>query len=113
VEFDSRLPPCAAKISRCAPARRRSIQGGNTLVLTHINHSKPDMANTTLEDDRLIEVTANGDVVWEWVASDHVEEFGFSGAARTAIKAAGRASAGRGAGGRGEGASTNCSRVPL
>jgi Arylsulfotransferase (ASST) len=74
------------------------ISGGNTLILTHTNHSRPAIANTTLEDDRLIEVSTNGDIVWEWLASDHVEEFGFSPAARAAIKAASDAGGGRGGG---------------
>jgi len=80
-----------------SPEATPSAQGGNTLVLTHTNLSKPDIADVTLEDDRLIEVSPGGDIVWQWVASDHVEEFGFSPAARTAIKAA-SATAGRGRG---------------
>ena len=32
----------------------------------------------------------NGDIVWEWVASDHIDEFGFAADARKAIKAAPR-----------------------
>jgi hypothetical protein len=75
------------------------ISGGKTLVLTHTNHSRPAIANATLEDDRLIELSPSGDVVWEWVAGDHVEEFGFSPAARAAIKAAGEAPAPGGRGG--------------
>ena len=92
-----------------SPAANPSIQGGNTLLLTHINHTKADIAAAPLEDDRLIEVSAKGDIVWEWVASDHVEEFGFSPAARSAIKLAGTAGGRSGGGaagtaGRGEGA---------
>ena len=41
-----------------------------------------------LEDDRLIEVSWKGDIVWEWVASDHIDELGFADDARKAIKAA-------------------------
>lgn len=81
-----------------SPEGMPAIQGGQgvkTLVLTHINHSRPNVADTPLEDDRLIELNAKGDIVWEWVASDHVEEFGFSAAARSAIKAG--AGEGRGA----------------
>jgi hypothetical protein len=89
-----------------SPGSSPAIQsGGNTLLLTHINHRKPDIAEVPLEDDRLIEVSPEGKIVWEWVASDHVEEFGFSAAARLAIKAASVANPGRGAGaGRGDGA---------
>jgi hypothetical protein len=81
-----------------SPEAKPSIQGGNTLVLTHTNHSKPGIADGTLEDDRLIEVSPAGAIVWEWVASDHVEEFGFSPAARAAIKTAAVANPGRGGG---------------
>ena len=80
-----------------SPEANPSIQsGGNTLVLTHINHGKPAIADAPLEDDRLIEVSPAGEIVWEWVASDHVEEFGFSPAARAAIKAASLTNPGRG-----------------
>jgi hypothetical protein len=85
-----------------SPQATPATQGGKTLVLTHINHSRSNVADTSLEDDRLIEVNAAGDIVWEWVASDHVDELGFSAAARTAIKAAAAGGAGRGRGdGRG------------
>ena len=80
-----------------SPDANPSIEGRNTLVLTHANHSKPEIAGATLEDDRLIEVSPTGEILWQWVASDHVEEFGFSPAARTAIRAA-SATAGRGRG---------------
>jgi len=81
-----------------SPDANPSIQGRNTLVLTHANPSKPEIASVTLEDDRLIEVSPTGEILWQWVASDHVEEFGFSPAARAAIKAAATANPGRGGG---------------
>jgi len=86
-----------------SPEARPSIQGGNTLILTHVNHAKPAIADATLEDDRLIEVSPAGEIVWQWVASDHLDEFGFSPAARAAIKTAAAAPVGR-AGGAGGGA---------
>ena len=49
---------------------------------------QPAIADVMLEDDRLLEVSARGDVLWEWVASDHVDELGFSPEARAAMKAA-------------------------
>jgi hypothetical protein len=69
---------------------------GKTLILTHKNHSRPNVADAALEDDRLIEVSRDGDIVWDWVASDHIDEFGFSDAARKAIKAAPGVNAARG-----------------
>ncbi len=41
-----------------------------------------------LEDDRIIEVSWDGEILWEWRASDHVDELGFSDDARAAIAAA-------------------------
>ena len=38
-----------------------------------------------LIDDRVIEVTWDGKIVWEWKASDHFDEFGFDGNAKNAI----------------------------
>ena len=57
---------------------------------------QPAVADVQLEDDRLIEVSWNGDIVWEWVASDHIDELGFSADARKAIKAASGFNAARG-----------------
>src|SRR5262245_20648660 len=71
-----------------SPGIKPSIEGGKTLILTHTNNTRPNVATAQLEDDRLIEVSKNGDIVREWLASDHIDELGFSDAARTAIKAA-------------------------
>ena len=80
-----------------SPETSPSAQSGSkTLVLTHTNHTRPDIADAALEDDRLIEVSPGGEIVWEWVASDHVDEFGFSTAARAAIRTG--ATGGRGGG---------------
>jgi hypothetical protein len=54
----------------------------------------PDVTDRILEDDQLIEVAADGKVLWRWTASEHIDEFGFDAAARAAI----RAGAGAGAG---------------
>lgn len=71
-----------------SPATTPAIEGSNTLILTHTNHSKANVADSPLEDDRLIEVSWDGNIVWEWVASDHIDELGFADDARKAIKAA-------------------------
>src|SRR5215510_4205733 len=71
-----------------SPAFKPSIEGSNTLVLTHTNRARPNVARAELEDDRLIEVSPKGGILWEWVASDHIDELGFSADARNAIKAA-------------------------
>ena len=79
-----------------SPESTPTIEGGNTLMVTHINHRNQNVADVPLEDDRLIEVSWNGDVVWEWVASDHIDELGYSPEARKAMRAAGSVNAARG-----------------
>jgi hypothetical protein len=79
-----------------SPAVKPSIQGSNTLILTHTNRTRSNVAGAELEDDRLIEVSAKGEILWEWVASDHVDELGFSADARNAIKTAPGVNSGRG-----------------
>jgi hypothetical protein len=77
-----------------SPEAMPGITGGKTLVLTHTSHVRPKVAPTVmLEDDRIIEVSWEGKIVWEWVASDHIDEFHFDEDARKAIASS---SAGRG-----------------
>ena len=71
-----------------SPESMPAIEGGSTLILTHTNRTQPKVAGVMLEDDRLIEVSWKGEVSWEWVASDHIDELGFAPDARKAIKAA-------------------------
>jgi hypothetical protein len=71
-----------------SPESTPGIKGGNTLILTHTNRMQPKVADVLLEDDRLIEISSSGDVLWEWVAGDHIDELGFAADARAAIKAA-------------------------
>jgi hypothetical protein len=70
-----------------SPGATPAATGAKTLILTHISRILPEVADVTLEDDRLIEVTPQGKIVWEWTAGDHIAELGFSAAARAAIKA--------------------------
>jgi len=79
-----------------SPGVQPGVNWDKTLVLTHKNDSRMNIADAALEDDRIIEITKDGQVVWEWLASDHIDEFGFSDAARKAIKAASGANAARG-----------------
>ena len=79
-----------------APGVEPAAAGSKTLVLTHTSRIEPAVADVMLEDDRIIEVTWEGEVVWEWVASEHIDELGFDPAARAVIKAAPGFNAGRG-----------------
>jgi hypothetical protein len=79
-----------------SPASTPSVEPRTTLVLTHANRKQPKVADVLLEDDRLIELSPKGDIVWEWSASDHIDELGYSPEARAALSAAGSFNATRG-----------------
>jgi hypothetical protein len=54
------------------------LPNGNTLVLSNLLHTVKGFKQPRLLDDVLYEVNPAGEIVWKWVASDHVAEFGFS-----------------------------------
>ncbi|WP_031513797.1 aryl-sulfate sulfotransferase [Desulfofalx alkaliphila] len=58
------------------------VDKGNTLILGHKNLVKPEISSHELMDDVIYEVNWQGDILWEWVCSDHFEELGFSEAAK-------------------------------
>ena len=69
-----------------APGVQPPITNTPTLVLTHSNVVNPQIGDRRLEDDRLIEVSWDGKILWDWHASDHADEFGFSADARRVIR---------------------------
>jgi hypothetical protein len=84
-----------------SPEATPARSGSNTLVLSHTDRRVPAVAgDVLLQDDRIIEVSSTGQVLWQWSAGDHIEELGFSPRARTSIRearAGGAGRAGRGA----------------
>ena len=79
-----------------SPEAAPASEGGTTLMLTHTNRVVPAVSDVVLEDDRIIEVSWDGEILWEWVASDHIDEFGFADDAREVIRAAGAFNRARG-----------------
>src|SRR5581483_1921919 len=80
-----------------SPSATPRATGSNTLVLTHTNRVRPNIAgNAMLEDDRILEVSWDGKILWEWAVSDHVDEFHFDKDARAAIASGSGGNAGRG-----------------
>jgi hypothetical protein len=80
-----------------SPEATPSATPGKTLILTHTDHKLPAVAgDVMLVDDRLIEITPDGKIVWEWTAGEHIDELGFAPDARAAIKAAADVNAARG-----------------
>ena len=69
-----------------ATPEAQSNAATKTLVLTHTTHTRASVAGETmLEDDRIIELGADGKVTWEWVVGDHIEDLHFDNDAREAI----------------------------
>ena len=54
------------------------LPNGDTLVLANVLYPLPGFAAPQVLDDVAYEVNADGDVVWTWAASDHLEEIGFT-----------------------------------
>ena len=53
------------------------VENGNTLILSHKNLPNHNITDKLLLDDTIIEVSWEGDIVWEWVCSEHFDEFEF------------------------------------
>ncbi|MDA8337623.1 MAG: aryl-sulfate sulfotransferase [Peptococcaceae bacterium] len=54
------------------------VDKGNTLILCHKDVRNPKISDKLLLDDAIIEVTRDGNIVWEWVCNEHFDELGFS-----------------------------------
>lgn len=60
-----------------APGMPVDKHDGKILILSHkFTHNK-DITNKELYDDFIVEVDAKGNVIWEWLASDHFNEMNF------------------------------------
>lgn len=68
-----------------APGQEPKSLEGNSLVLGHRNVRNPKISDKLLIDDLIMEVNWDGDIVWEWLCSDHFDEFGFREGARNAL----------------------------
>jgi hypothetical protein len=68
-----------------APGQKPLVDQGNTLILCHENVKNAKISDQLLLDDKIIEVTWDGHIVWEWKASDHFDEFGFDEAAKKVL----------------------------
>ncbi|WP_277964019.1 aryl-sulfate sulfotransferase [Pseudomonas sp. RIT-To-2] len=57
---------------------QRRLSNGNTLVLANKVHKVAGFKVPELIDDVVYEVDPQGQVKWQWLASDHLTEFGFT-----------------------------------
>ena len=63
------------------------LPNGNTLVLANVVYPLPGFAVPQVLDDVAYEVSAEGEIVWQWAASDHIDEIGFTADELKLIKA--------------------------
>jgi hypothetical protein len=54
------------------------LANGNTLMLCTFRHVIPKLSSKPIDDQAIYEVSPEGEIVWKWVASDHLMEFGIS-----------------------------------
>lgn len=67
------------------PGMEPQVDKGNTLILCHKNLKNPKISEKLLLDDTIIEVDWEGNIVWEWVCSEHFDEYGFSEEAKNIL----------------------------
>ncbi|MDR1030275.1 MAG: aryl-sulfate sulfotransferase [Treponema sp.] len=68
-----------------APGSLPKTDCGNTLILVHKDVTNPRISDKPLLDDRIIEVTWEGEIIWEWLANEHFDELGFDEAAKNLL----------------------------
>ncbi|WP_416421542.1 aryl-sulfate sulfotransferase [Pseudomonas sp. App30] len=66
---------------------QRRLGNGNTLVLANKVHKVAGFKVPQLIDDVVYEVDPQGQVKWQWLASDHLTEFGFTPAQLKLVRA--------------------------
>jgi hypothetical protein len=66
---------------------QRRLSNGNTLVLANRVHKVEGFKVPELIDDVVYEVNPQGEVKWTWLASEHLNEFGFTPAQLKLIRA--------------------------
>jgi hypothetical protein len=54
------------------------LANGNTLLLSVVTHPLSGFTLPKLVDDVIYEVTPQGDIVWRWIAGEHLDEFGWT-----------------------------------
>ncbi|CAN2536196.1 hypothetical+protein [Methylocapsa aurea] len=63
------------------------LPNGHTLLLANISYPLPGFAAPQVLDDVAYEVNPDGEIVWTWAASDHLDEIGFTADESKLLKA--------------------------
>lgn len=68
------------------PGMTPKIHDGRTLMVSYKSGEWPEITRDYLpRATRMVEVTWDGDIAWDWMPAEHFEEFGHSEAAKNAI----------------------------
>jgi len=67
------------------PGMECKLDSGNTLILCHEDLYNKRISDKRLLDDVIIEVDIEGNIVWEWYAHKHFNEYDFDEAAKNAL----------------------------
>lgn len=67
------------------PGMEPLLGRGKTLILSNKIVKKKSISNKPLLDDIIIEVDHDGKIIFEWLASKHIKDMGFSRLARTTM----------------------------
>ena len=55
------------------------LPNGNMLVLCKLISTMPQLSSAPIGDQVIYEVNRSGEVVWQWISSEHIETLGFTG----------------------------------
>jgi len=55
-----------------------ALPNGNIMVVAKLVNSVPELSHEPVNDQAIYEVTRDGDIVWKWISSEHIEQLGFS-----------------------------------
>lgn len=69
-----------------SPASLPGTGPTRTLLLTHTNHIHAELGDKPVKADRLVEISAQGELLWQWNSSEHFGEYGFDEAAVSSIR---------------------------
>ena len=68
------------------PGMDPCVDKGKTLILCHKTLVNEKITDKLLVDDSIIEITWDGEIIWEWLCSDHFDELEFSEEAKKTLR---------------------------
>jgi hypothetical protein len=55
------------------------LPNGNIMVVAKLISDLPELSDEPVNDQAIYEVNREGRIVWSWISSEHIEEFGYTG----------------------------------